>query len=188
MQYVALVLFAFVLLASPAETLAQAEFRAGQRVRVQWHGQWFDASVLEVGTGAQAGTYKIRYDGYDSSWDEYVGPERIWREPETERAPEKPRPAETGTPVGRYVCQSYNGQTQQLETRDEFVLERNGTYRSLLFGQAGRWSLAEEPGALAFTGILDNGARAAFLPEKRRGTIVFDWGGDVRLDCYRQSR
>jgi len=53
---------------------AKAAFAAGDAVEVEWHGSWYPATVQEV---KQPGRYKIRYDGYDSSWDEVVGPGRI---------------------------------------------------------------------------------------------------------------
>ncbi|HZX32271.1 MAG TPA: caspase family protein [Rhodocyclaceae bacterium] len=46
----------------------------GDAVDVEWHGSWYPGSVLEV---KSQGRYRIHYDGYDSSWDEVVGPDRI---------------------------------------------------------------------------------------------------------------
>ena len=48
-------------------------YSSGQQVQVEWNGQWWDALVREV-SGTQ---YLIHYVGFDSSWDEWVGPERI---------------------------------------------------------------------------------------------------------------
>ena len=41
-------------------------WKPGDRVEVQWKGDWYQASVIEV----KGNQYKIHYDGYDSSWDE----------------------------------------------------------------------------------------------------------------------
>ena len=61
--------------AAPVATAApKSAFAAGDAVDVEWHGAWYPATVQEV---KQPGRYKIRYDGYDSSWDEVVGPGRI---------------------------------------------------------------------------------------------------------------
>ncbi|MGE5492677.1 MAG: caspase family protein [Actinomycetota bacterium] len=49
-------------------------FVRGDAVDIEWHGSWYPGSVLEV---KQQGRYRIHYDGYDSSWDEVVGPDRI---------------------------------------------------------------------------------------------------------------
>ena len=46
---------------------------AGDQVKVEWKGEWWDALVREV----MADKYLIHYVGFDSSWDEWVGPERI---------------------------------------------------------------------------------------------------------------
>jgi hypothetical protein len=47
---------------------------AGAHVEVAWHEGSYPATVLAVvGDGA----YNVRYDGWDSSWDEVVGTSRI---------------------------------------------------------------------------------------------------------------
>jgi hypothetical protein len=51
-----------------------AGFSSGDPVSVLWKGTWYPAHVLTVLGG---GRYRIHYDGYDSSWDENVGPSRI---------------------------------------------------------------------------------------------------------------
>ncbi|MAO70280.1 MAG: hypothetical protein CL983_04280 [Euryarchaeota archaeon] len=48
-------------------------FSAGQQVKVEWKGSWWDALVREV-SGSE---YLIHYVGFDSSWDEWVTVERI---------------------------------------------------------------------------------------------------------------
>lgn len=48
-------------------------YSAGEQVKVEWKESWWDALVREV-AGPK---YLIHYVGFDSSWDEWVGPERI---------------------------------------------------------------------------------------------------------------
>jgi hypothetical protein len=51
-------------------------FRAGERVRVEWHGSIYSATILaEVGPDR----YRVRYEGYGPEWDENVGLNRIQR-------------------------------------------------------------------------------------------------------------
>ena len=50
-----------------------ANFQVGDLVDVQWSGSWYKARVI----GAEEGKWRITYEGYSSSWDETVGPERI---------------------------------------------------------------------------------------------------------------
>ena len=45
----------------------------GQRGKVLWQGKWYSAKVLNT-SGSQC---YITYEGYDSSWDEWVGPDRF---------------------------------------------------------------------------------------------------------------
>lgn len=49
------------------------EFKVGQAVQILWKDTWYAGEVLEAGKGR----WKIRYDGYSESWDEWVGPERL---------------------------------------------------------------------------------------------------------------
>jgi CHAT domain-containing protein/Tfp pilus assembly protein PilF len=48
-------------------------WKPGDRVEVEWKGDWYQAQVIEV----NANQYKIHYDGYASSWDEWVDHSRI---------------------------------------------------------------------------------------------------------------
>lgn len=41
--------------------------------QVEWQGTWFDATILRK----DKDRWQIHYLGYDDSWDEWVGPERI---------------------------------------------------------------------------------------------------------------
>ena len=47
---------------------------AGEQVKVEWNGSWWDANVLNADNPGQ---YLITYIGFDSSWDEWVSDERI---------------------------------------------------------------------------------------------------------------
>ncbi len=51
-----------------------AIYSIGDPVQVQWKGSWYPAHVLAA---SKKGTYKIHYDGYSSSWDEWVGLSRM---------------------------------------------------------------------------------------------------------------
>ena len=51
----------------------KADYAAGDIVQVLWNGKWFKAEILK----AENGKYLIHYDGYDSSWDEWVDKDRI---------------------------------------------------------------------------------------------------------------
>jgi hypothetical protein len=64
--------------AGSAPAVAAAEpagqkFANGDAVQVNWKGKWWPAHVI----ASKKGQWKIHYDGYDNSWDEWVGPARI---------------------------------------------------------------------------------------------------------------
>ena len=51
----------------------EPSFAAGQQVKVEWNGGWWDALIREI----HGGKYFIHYVGFDSSWDEWVDDSRI---------------------------------------------------------------------------------------------------------------
>ena len=51
----------------------KALYGVGDAVEVRWKGKWYPASILKIGDHR----YRIHYEGYDNSWDEWVGPDRI---------------------------------------------------------------------------------------------------------------
>jgi hypothetical protein len=51
---------------------ARADWKKGDALEVSWKSKWYKAALLEV----KDGKYKIHYDGFESSWDEAVGPDR----------------------------------------------------------------------------------------------------------------
>ncbi len=58
---------------SPADHPFNNPYSAGEQVKVEWNEQWWDALIREV----MGDKYLIHYVGFDSSWDEWVGAERI---------------------------------------------------------------------------------------------------------------
>lgn len=52
---------------------AQAGFKVGQKVKIEWRGKWYPGFIQKT-KGAQ---FLVRYDGYGSEWDEWVGPARL---------------------------------------------------------------------------------------------------------------
>jgi len=45
----------------------------GEKVLVHWGKKWWSAKILK----AEKNRWLITYDGYNSSWDEWVGPDRM---------------------------------------------------------------------------------------------------------------
>ncbi|MGV3658494.1 MAG: Tudor-knot domain-containing protein [Chitinophagaceae bacterium] len=63
------------------QLLAQ-DYKKGTKVEILWSGSWYKGSVIEV----KDSKYKITYEGWSSSWDEWVGRDRL-RLPGTKAAP-----------------------------------------------------------------------------------------------------
>lgn len=49
-------------------------YKAGDRVRVQWRGSTYAATIVAV---VGSDSYLVHYDGYEAAWDETVKVERI---------------------------------------------------------------------------------------------------------------
>ena len=58
-----------------APASSNSAYRAGQSVQILWKGKWYPGRVLDV----SGNRYFITYDGYSSSWNEWVGPARLSR-------------------------------------------------------------------------------------------------------------
>ena len=57
----------------PEDHPFRAAHVVGEQLRVEWNGAWYDARIVDV----DGDRYKITYDGYDSSWDEWVTTARM---------------------------------------------------------------------------------------------------------------
>lgn len=55
--------------------LYSAAYQVGESVYILWRGKWYPGKILAF----DGGVYYITYDGYDSSWDEWVEPARLSR-------------------------------------------------------------------------------------------------------------
>jgi len=64
------------------EVTKRANSRTGERVEVEWEGDWYPATILEV----RGSKYKIHYLGYDTEWDEWIDATRLRHRPTTTTA------------------------------------------------------------------------------------------------------
>jgi hypothetical protein len=65
----------FLLLAGCLLTLNSIcqEYKTGTAVEIKWNNTWYKGSVLEI----KDEKYKVHYDGWSSSWNEWVGKDRL---------------------------------------------------------------------------------------------------------------
>lgn len=74
---------------------AQTTYKLHDKVKVKWSNQWYDAEIIDV----KANQYKIHYDGYGSTWDEWVTTDRIQSTTNTN----KQNPASSVSAGGKYA-------------------------------------------------------------------------------------
>ncbi|MFH0800405.1 MAG: Tudor-knot domain-containing protein [Pseudomonadota bacterium] len=48
-------------------------YKKGDKVQAKWKGEWYPATVIAV----KSGSYRIHYDNFGSSWDEWVSPDHL---------------------------------------------------------------------------------------------------------------
>ncbi len=53
--------------------VAAFSYNVNDKVKVEWKGGWYPAKILKV----ENNKYYVHYDGYASSWDEWVTDSRI---------------------------------------------------------------------------------------------------------------
>lgn len=70
---VVLALAALMTLSAPAAFAGGNGWKVGSKVMVNWKGTWYKATV----TAVKDGKWKIHYDGWANTWDEWVGKARI---------------------------------------------------------------------------------------------------------------
>ena len=184
--------------------------KVGELVEVLSIGRWETARVLE----ARNGQYLIHYEGLDSRWDEWVGPERMRPLTDTPAAPVTKDPSSnswltkdvtapppggsaptpTGQvwsthPAGRWVCRTWDyGQVNYIA---EFELKKDGNYRDIANKGSGRYRYDAKENRITFVSGPQKTSSASihFFPtgHKGKGHIVFDYGGGAKLDCYREA-
>jgi len=71
------------------QLLAQ-DYKKGTNVEILWSGSWYKGSVIDV----KEKQYKVTYEGWSSSWDEWVGKDRL-RLPGTKATPAANKTATT---------------------------------------------------------------------------------------------
>lgn len=57
----------------PEDHPFNTKYSVGDQVKVEWNGSWWDAIIIE----SNGENHLIHYNGFDSSWDEWVTAERI---------------------------------------------------------------------------------------------------------------
>ncbi|MEK7724979.1 MAG: agenet domain-containing protein [Acidobacteriota bacterium] len=76
-----------------------ANYKVGDKIEVEWKRSWYKAEILEV----KDGQFKIHYDGFADSWDEWVKPERMRFPGKTQNAePKTDNDAETNRADAKY--------------------------------------------------------------------------------------
>jgi tetratricopeptide (TPR) repeat protein len=104
----------------------QESWKLGDHVEVQWQGDWYQAEVIEV----KGNQFKIHYDGYASSWDEWVDSSRMRAARIKQNNPDTSQQATASSPLSQVLAllkQAYEkqavGQTDEALSLAESALK-----------------------------------------------------------------
>ena len=121
---------------------ALAAWKVGDHVQA-WNIDWYNATIVQIGTANYAGYYLIHYDGKAGGGSEqYIKAENIRAIPGAAAAASAPR-------RGKYVCMGYSGGPGQFRW---YLDLGNGTYRQTTPDLAsGHYSFDASARRLTFT-------------------------------------
>ena len=124
------ILVALLMLVLPFAAMSQA-YTKGTKVQIKWGTTWYKGSIIDV----KGEEYKVTYEGYASSWDEWVKADRL-KLPGTAAAKpvvinpgQKPAIAKgtpENVPMGEYAVYQMNGGSFAYQYR--FTLQSGGKY------------------------------------------------------------
>ena len=161
-------------------------WKAGDKVDVRWNGTYFAATVLEV----KDSKYKITYDGYGKSWDQWVASDSI----RVRGSKNVTTPANTTTPAGTgnkpggtpnghgsitaksYHCVFYIDGSG-LQTVPGFTIKSGGAYQDSN-GKNGTYTFDPAQSLVTFHGGSMDGNAAMYdgkihiYNEKRTRTVI----------------
>ncbi|HXV18137.1 MAG TPA: hypothetical protein VD758_15215 [Gemmatimonadaceae bacterium] len=164
--------------------------KAGDAIDVLWNGTWYAGTVLET----RANGYKIHYNGWASTWDEVVGPDRIRASATAKsQAPQTAPSAAARAQAGRAT----SGTVAPGKCSCYYYLKGTGLVNGGAFtiGNAGRYSDRDgRPGTttfdaaeqiLTFHGAAYDGQRARYENVKAPTIHIMGPSGRNVLDCDR---
>ena len=135
-----------------------ANYKVGDKIEVEWKRSWYKAEILEV----KDGQFKIHYDDFDNSWDEWVKLDRM-------RIPGQPQNAEAKTDndaAKNPTDAKYNvGDRVECQPTPRIGAFRKGAVVSMMEDGRYRVRLDDEPlypeGIICETGYMRPSAEAA---------------------------
>jgi len=163
-------------------------WKAGDKVQVRWNTTFFDATVLEV----KDLKYKITYDGYGKSWDQWVTSDSIRARgnknvdtaaPQKAAAPagNDNKPAPTATSHGTITAKSYHCVVyiggSGLQTVPGFTIRSGSAYQDSN-GKNGTYTFDAAKSLVLFYGGSMDGTAALYdgkihlYNEKRTRTVI----------------
>lgn len=155
-------------------------YSKGAKVEIKWGSGWYKGSIVDV----KGDQYKVNYNGYNASWDEWVKADRL-RLPGTEAKPAAPANAAKANapadlPIGKYHAFQNDGAGFSYQ----YTLLLNSLSSYTINGRTGACSYNRASGIIAFTSGSIKGYAGIYRAKnpnnpKDPPTIVIDFNGKV---------
>jgi hypothetical protein len=92
-----------------ASSAHAADWKIGDKVQ-GYNVDWYDATIVAIGSGNYAGYYRVHYDKFSAASDQYLKADSIRARPGAAAAQKAGARGPATAPLpGRYVCMGYSG-------------------------------------------------------------------------------
>lgn len=155
-------------------------YSKGAKVEIKWGSGWYKGSVIDT----KGDQYKVSYDGYNSSWDEWVKADRL-RTPGAVAKPATPVKAATlSAPVDLPVAKYHAFQNDGAGFSYQYTLMLNSATSYSINKHAGDYNYNRSTGVINFTSGPIKGFTGIYRLKnpnnpKDPPTIVIDFNGNV---------
>jgi hypothetical protein len=155
-------------------------YSKGSKVEIKWGSGWYKGSIIDT----KSDKYKVSYDGYNASWDEWVKADRL-RTPGAVVHPATPvKAAKLNAPVDLPIAKYHAFQNDGVGFSFQYSLLLNNSTSYSINGHAGNYNYNRSTGVISFTNGPIKGFTGIYRLKnpnnpKDPPTIVIDFNGNV---------
>lgn len=149
-------------------TKTTTQFAAGEKVDVEWNSKWWQAEILE----AKDGTYRVHYVGWNASWDENVGPNRVRARTGTSSIGNEQPNRESASPTESTTAETTTTAAKTWKAGDKVDVEWNKEWwqGQVLIAKDGQYKVHYVGWASSWDETVPASRLRAPTPSAKRGT------------------
>jgi hypothetical protein len=155
-------------------------YSKGSKVEIKWGSGWYKGSVIDT----KGDQYKVSYNGYNSSWDEWVKADRLRTPGAVAKLATPVKAATLSAPVDLPVAKYHAFQSNGAGFSYQYTLILNSTTSYSINKHAGNYNFNRSTGVINFTSGPIKGFTGIYRLKnpnnpKDPPTIVIDFNGNV---------